>query len=160
MDLDQSGTLDEAEWNRHADVFRRAENALLALKPSSSRGELSSGDLIWKYTHGVPYVATPLVHNGVFWMVKEGGIVTKLGAAIGKVLQEERLPAVGGYYASPVSAGGKVFFASEQGMVTAVAEERDWKVVSSRNLHEKIYATPAIDGDHLYIRTEKALYCF
>ena len=160
MDLDQSGTLDESEWNRHADVFRRAENALLALKPSSARGELSSGDVVWKYTHGVPYVSTPLVHNGILWMVKEGGIVTKLDAATGKLLQEERLPGIGGYYASPVSGDRKVFFASEQGVVTATVEERDWKVISSRTFHEKIYATPAIDGGHIYIRTEKALYCF
>src|SRR5207237_8581975 len=105
-DLDQSGTLDESEWNRHADVFRRAENALLALKPSSARGELSSGDVVWKYTHGVPYVATPVVHNGIFWMVKEGGIVTKLDAATGKLVQEERLPGMGGYSATPLRAAG------------------------------------------------------
>ena len=93
-------------------------------------------------------------------MVKDGGILTKLDATTGKLLQEERLPGIGGYYASPVCAAGKVFFASEQGVVTALAEEREWKVLSSRNLHEKIYATPAVDGDHLYIRTEKALYSF
>ena len=37
MDLDQSGDLDQAEWERHAAVFRRAQNALLALRPSGSR---------------------------------------------------------------------------------------------------------------------------
>src|SRR5207249_4082980 len=48
MDLDQNGTLDQKEWDRHAEVFSRAQNALLALKPSGE-GELDDRDLIWKY---------------------------------------------------------------------------------------------------------------
>lgn len=159
MDLDESGKLVQAEWDRHAEVFRRAQNAVLALKPTG-RGELSAGDVLWKYQRGVPYVSTPLVDNGVFWMVKDGGIVTKLSAEDGTVLGEERLQGFGGYYASPVTADGKVYFASELGVVTIVRNKREWEIVSSRNFHEKIYATPVIDSGRLLIRTDKALYCF
>src|SRR5258706_1099607 len=121
MDLDQSGTLDEKEWIRHADVFRRAENAVLAIRPSSDRGELSQGDIVWKYNRGVPYVATPLIDKGIVWMVKDGGIVTKLETRTGRVLQEERLAGVGGYYASPVSGDGKGYFATAPRTLTLVA---------------------------------------
>ena len=51
MDLDQSGLLDQNEWDRHADVFRRAENAVMALKPSG-RGELKASAVLWKYQRG------------------------------------------------------------------------------------------------------------
>src|SRR5213075_3164057 len=122
-------TLDEKEWTRHAEVFRHAENAVLALRPSSTRGELSPGDLRWKYNRGVPYVATPLVDQGRLWMVKDGGIVTKLDAASGRVLQEERVPGIGNYFASPVAGDGKVYFAGEQGVVSVVANKPEWKVV-------------------------------
>jgi len=159
MDLDQSGTLDQKEWERHAAVFQRAQNVVLALKPSK-RGELSAGDILWKYPRGVPYVPTPMIDKGVFWMVKDGGIVTKLDAATGQVLQEERAGGVGGYYASPVAGDGKVYFASEQGVITVIANQREWNVISSHNLHEKIYATPLVEQNCIYIRTEKALYCF
>jgi outer membrane protein assembly factor BamB len=159
MDLDQSGDLDQKEWERHADVFRRAQNAVFALKPSASRGELSDGDVVWKYTRGVPYVATPLLDRGRLWMVKDGGIVTKLDAASGRVLQEERLPGLGNYYASPVTGDGKVYFASEQGVVSVVANEPDWRVISSHDFREKIYATPVLDGARLFLRTERGLYC-
>jgi outer membrane protein assembly factor BamB len=159
MDLDQNGTLDQKEWDRHAEVFSRAQNAVLALKPTG-RGDLGGRDLVWKYHRGVPYVATPLLDKGILWMVKDGGIVTKLDAATGHVLHEERLPGLGSYYASPVTGDGKVYFASEQGMVSVVANEREWNVISSHDFQEKIYATPVIDRDCIYIRTEKALYCF
>jgi len=159
MDLDQSGTLDKTEWERHAAIFQRAENAVLALKPSG-RGELSGGDLLWKYQRGVPYVATPLVDNGILWMVKDGGIVTKLDVASGRMLQEERAGGIGGYYASPVAGDGKVFFASEQGVLSVIANQQEWRMISSHNFKEKIYATPVIDRSRIYVRTEKALYCF
>ena len=93
-------------------------------------------------------------------MVKDGGIVTKLDAASGGVLQEERVGGVGNYFASPAMGDGKVYFASEPGVVSVVANDRDWKMISSHAFHEKIYATPVIDRDRIYLRSEQALYCF
>jgi outer membrane protein assembly factor BamB len=159
MDVDQSGALDQQEWEHHAAVFRRAQNAALAFKPVG-RGDLTDKALVWKHQRGAPYVSTPLVHNGLFWMVKDGGLVTKLDAATGELLHEERLPGMGSYYASPVTGDGKVYFAGELGTVSVVAEKRDWQVLSSHDFHEKIYATPVLDHGTVYLRTEKALYAF
>ncbi len=159
MDLNQDGVLNQQEWERHAAVFRRAQNAVLAIKPTD-RGELPDSAVVWKHVRGVPYVATPVLDHGLLWIVKDGGIVSKLDAASGQLLQEERVSAVGNYFASPVAGDGKVYFASEPGTVSVVAAEKDWRVISSRDFHEKIYATPALVGNHLYLRTEEALYCF
>jgi outer membrane protein assembly factor BamB len=159
MDLDQSGDLDQSEWERHAAVFKRAQNALLAIQPSGV-GELSESAVVWKHRRGVPYVATPLADRGLVWMVKDGGIVTKLEGRTGRLLQEERLAGVGGYYASPVTGDGKVYFASEQGTVTILANQPEWRIISAHDFRERIYATPLIERDRIYVRTEKALYCF
>src|SRR5207244_10886991 len=150
---------DKHGWERHAAVFLLAQNAVLALKPSG-RGELPGSVVLWKHQRGVPYVATPVLDHGILWMVKEGGLVTKLDAASGRLLQEERVPGFGNYFASPVAGDGKVYFASESGTVSVVAAEQDWRLISSRDFHEKIYATPALAGGRLYVRTEEALYCF
>jgi outer membrane protein assembly factor BamB len=93
-------------------------------------------------------------------MVKEGGIVTKLDAATGRLLQEERVSGFGNYFASPVIGDGKVYFASESGTVSVVAAEKEWRLISSHDFHEKIYATPALDTGRVFIRTQQALYCF
>jgi outer membrane protein assembly factor BamB len=159
MDLDQDGLLNQKEWDRHAEIFRRAQNVLLAIKPSGT-GELDDHMIVWKHSRGVPYVATPVLDHGMVWMVKEGGIVTKLDAATGELLQEERVPGFGNYFASPVAGDGRVYFASESGTVSIVSSERDWRVISSRDFHEKIYATPCLKGNRLFLRTERALYCF
>ncbi|MEO7678088.1 MAG: PQQ-binding-like beta-propeller repeat protein, partial [Verrucomicrobiota bacterium] len=159
MDLNQDGSLDQREWERHASVFSRAENAALAIKPSG-RGALTDKAVVWKYRRGVPYVPTPVVHNGVLWMVKDGGIVTRLDAPSGKLLSEERLPGPGGYYASPVGGDGKIYFASEGGVVSVVADEPNWRVISSQKLGGKIFATPILSGNCIFIRTEDSLYCY
>jgi outer membrane protein assembly factor BamB len=159
MDLNQDGVLDQQEWERQARVFRQAQNALLAIKPEGT-GELGAGAVVWKHSRGVPYVATPVVDRGMLYMVKEGGIVTKLDLATGRLLQEERVPGGGNYFASPVAGAGKVYFASEPGTVSVVASQAEWKVISSHDFHERIYATPAFGPGCLYLRTEQALYCF
>ncbi|MGH7970033.1 MAG: PQQ-binding-like beta-propeller repeat protein, partial [Limisphaerales bacterium] len=159
MDLNQDGYLNQNEWERHAAVFHRAQNALLAIQPAGS-GEQKPERVVWAHRRGIPYVATPVVDQGILWMVKEGGIVTKLDASTGELLQEERVPGFGNYFSSPVAGDGKVYFSSEPGTVSVLAATREWRVISSRNFHEKIYATPVLDHGHLFLRTERALYCF
>jgi outer membrane protein assembly factor BamB len=157
MDVNQDQHLDQAEWDRHAEVFRRAQNALLALRPRGT-GDLTDSAVVWRYPRGVPYVATPLVHGGSVWMVKDGGIVTRLEAATGKVLLEERLPAAGNYYASPVVGDEKIYFASRAGVVTVLSAGEEWRVLSSSDFKETIHATPVLDRGRVYIRTDCAVY--
>lgn len=159
MDLNQDGVLDQHEWEHHAEIFRQAQNSLLAIKPSGA-GELASDAVVWKHSRGVPYVATPVIDRGILYMVKDGGIVTKLDVASGQLLQEERVGGLGNYFASPVAGDGKVYFSSEPGTVSVLASQPEWNVISSHEFHERIYATPALAGGCLYIRTEQALYCF
>jgi outer membrane protein assembly factor BamB len=159
MDRNQDGRLDEAEWIRHANVFQRAQNALLAVRPTG-RGDLSEGSILWKHSRGIPYVATPLLDRGFLWMVKDGGIVTQLDAKDGRVMHEERVPGIGNYFASPVAGDGKVYFASEPGTVSIIAEGSEWRVLSSHTFDEKIYATPLLYRGRLHIRTEAAIYAF
>lgn len=159
MDRNQDDRLDQKEWERHAEVFRRAQNALLAIKPRTA-GELPAKDTLWKYTRGIPYVATPLLDQGRLWMVKEGGIVTVLEAGNGRLLMQERLPGPGNYFSSPAAADGKIFFASENGVVSIVANRPEWRVISSHNFQEKIYATPVLERGQVFIRTDQSLSCF
>jgi outer membrane protein assembly factor BamB len=160
MDLNQDNGLDRKEWERHAAVFENARNAVLAIRPGSGTGDLTRSAVVWEYSRGVPYVSSPLVHGNILYMVKDGGIVTKLEASTGKLLHQERLSGLGNYYASPVTAGGNVYFASEQGVVTVVRDQVEWEIISSHDFGERIYATPTIDRDRIFLRTEKALYSF
>lgn len=159
IDIDQDGGLDQNEWERHAKVFETAQNSILAIRPSGD-GDITESDVTWRFDRGVPYVATPVVVNDTIFMVKDGGILTSLNARTGEKGRQARLPGRGNYYASPYHGDGKLYIASERGVMTVVSAEIDWKVLSSHDFDEAIYATPVVIDDQIYLRTEKALYVF
>lgn len=160
IDLNQNGELLQEEWESYAAVFQQAQNGILAIKPSAAGGEQGESAVVWRIVQGAPYVATPLLNRGVLWTVRDGGIITRISAEEGKVLQAKRLPDMGNYYASPVSAGGRIYIASRLGIVTVVTDDSDWRVLDTHDFNEGIYATPLMAEGCLFIRTEKALYCF
>ena len=94
-------------------------------------------------------------------MVKDGGIVTSLNPATGKVLKSGRSKdAIEAYFASPVAADGKIYLTSNDGKVSVLKADAQWEVLAVNDLGEESQATPAIGGNCLYIRTAKALYSF
>jgi outer membrane protein assembly factor BamB len=117
---------------------------------------------LWRYErsfNGV--IPSPLVYQGVLYLVKNGGILETLDAETGEVLHRGRLrDAIGGYSASPVAAGGLVYFASEDGVVTVLEAGREWQVAATSDLGEPIFATPALSGGEVFLRAGASLYCF
>lgn len=93
--------------------------------------------------------------------MKNGGLLTCLEARTGRAFyQEERLGALGDYYASPVAADGRVYLASQRGVVTIVTAGDTLNILGQSDFGEVIQATPAIVGDVLYLRTAGHLYAF
>jgi outer membrane protein assembly factor BamB len=109
----------------------------------------------------VPQLPSPLLYRGVLYMVNDGGIVTALDPATGTVLRQRRLQeAVDSYYASPVAGDGKIVLASESGKVSVLQAGAGLDVLALNDLEDRVYATPAIAGGRIYLRTHAALYCF
>ena len=99
--------------------------------------------------------------QGVYYMVKTGGIITSIDPATGRLLKEGRSPgALGEYYASPVAADGKVFLANTEGKITVLKAAANWEVLAVNELGDEVSATPALSEGRLYLRTRGALYCF
>ena len=97
----------------------------------------------------------------MLYVPKGGGIIASLDPQTGQVFKIDRTKdALGDYYASPVAADDKVFFVSDSGKVTVVRAGRQWEILAVNDLGEETYATPAIAGRRLFIRTRHALYCF
>ena len=106
-------------------------------------------------------IPAPLLYQGVFYLVKDGGIITTLDAATGQLLKQGRAEkALGEYYASPIAADGKVYLASTEGKVTVLKAGREWEVLGVNDLGEEIHATPALTGGRIYLRTRAAVYSF
>jgi outer membrane protein assembly factor BamB len=102
-----------------------------------------------------------LLYKGRLFLIRNGGVVTCLDAATGKVIYRSRTGAPGAYFASPVAADGHIYLASSEGVVTTIASDGDQLKVLARNeLGEEIIATPAIAGNAIYVRTVRGLFAF
>ncbi len=157
IDLDDSQSLDEAEWNKYAHIFELAQNTLAVLQPAASGGP---PELAWEYERGLSYVPSPLVYRDHVFMVKDGGVVTLLEASSGKLVKQMRARGGGNYYASPAGGDGKIYTASKGGEVTVFSLSPPLEISSSRDFGEPISASPVLADGRVYIRTDKALYAF
>ena len=137
-----------------------ARNALLAIR-LGGRGDLTESGIVWAYRKALPNVPSPLLYRNVLYLVKDGGILTSLHPQTGAVLKQGRLPrALGRYWSSPVAADGKVYVASEEGRVTVLRAAAEWDILSTNDLGDEVFATPAIEPGRIYFRTRHGLHCF
>ena len=159
IDLNADGKLDREEWDKYR-ALMTSENALQAYRLGGS-GDLTASSLLWRYQRAIPQLPSMVVYNGVLYMISDAGILTTLDPATGKVFKQGRLRGVpGSYLASIVAADGKVFIASQSGVVAVLKAGAEQELLSANNLDEDIFATPAIDRDRILVRTVAALYCF
>jgi outer membrane protein assembly factor BamB len=109
----------------------------------------------------LPNVPSPLYYEGVLYIVKDGGIMTSIDPANGTILKQARLAgAPGTYYSSPVAGDGKIYTISQEGKAAVIAAGAQWQVLKVNDLEDEVFATPAIAGNRIYIRTHSRLYCF
>ena len=160
MDINKDGFVVREEYEMMREMFAKAGNAVLAIRPGG-RGDVTTSHLAWKQTRSLPYVCSPVFHDGRLYTVKSGGLVSCYEAKSGRVLyQDERLDAPGDYYASLVAGGGKIYAISQKGVATVLAAGDMLKVAARNDLGAQVMATPAIVGGNLYVRTAEHLYAF
>ncbi len=159
FDLDRDEKLDAHDWDAYRKMML-AENGLLAIRMGGS-GDMTAKSLRWSYRRPVPQVPSTLLYRGVLFMVNDSGILLSFDPATGAVHKQGRLAgAIDKYFASPVGADGKVFLISQDGSVSVVTAAAQWEVLAVNKLEEEVYATPAISGGRIYIRTQNALSSF
>ena len=80
-----------------------------------------------------------------------------LDAKTGKVQWREQL---GKHHsASPVGAGGLLYFPDDDGVTWVIKAGPTFKVVAKNRLGEDCYASPALSRGHVFMRTVDHLYC-
>jgi len=157
IDRNKDGLIQESEWEafRTRVTGMTQDHGLLAIRP----GETPT--VLWRENTSIPEVPSPLLYKDRLYLVRNGGVVTCLNAADGKVIYRARSGSPGPYFASPVAAAGRVYLASGEGVVTVLAASKDrLEVLAKNDLGEDIVATPAIVGNTIYVRTVRNLYAF
>jgi len=130
--------------------------------PLSSKGDLGErGEVNWRYATGTPYVPSAvLVGDQLYFTQMNDPILTVLNAKTGKVvIDKERLPQAKSFYASPITAAGRVYFVDRGGTTIVLKSGDTLDVLSVNKLDDAIDASPVAVGKQLFLRGEKYLYC-
>jgi outer membrane protein assembly factor BamB len=161
VDVNKDDSIDETEWKGALALLSALsqEHGLVAIKPGGE-GNVTTTHILWQETRNVPEVPSPLYYDGRVYMIKNGGIVSCMDANSGKLLFRERLGAAGPYYSSPICADGRIHIASGKGTITVFAAGDTLQILARNDLKERVFATPAVVDNKLYVRTVKHMYAF
>ena len=71
-----------------------------------------------------------------------------------------RLPGVFNFKSSPVGAGGKLYLASENGVVLVLKMGEKFEVLATNTMPDQMFvATPAISDGEIFLRSQTQLFC-
>ncbi len=153
----------DGHWTREefaADMkVGRGRPCLAAVRPGGW-GDVTDSHVAWTLEKGIPEIPSPVFHRGRLYLVRAGGTLSCVNAETGNVVYRERMGASGQYSASPVVANDHLYVFSERGVMTVVPCGDTFTVKHRAQLDATVSATPAMDRDSLYVRTDKSLMAF
>ena len=139
-------------------VIPTAKNGRVAAVRVDAKGEfdLSADHVAWVYDK-TPDVPSPLIHNGVVYLLHDNGAFVGIDGKTGTQLFKERTTSER-HRASPVLADGKIYLTSRGGVVTVVKAGRTFEKLAVNKIGEDVSATPVIIGERIYLRSFDALW--
>jgi outer membrane protein assembly factor BamB len=138
------------------------KRALLAIRLAGAKGDITGTDhVVWSRFRGTPYVPSPLlVDGGLYFLTHYQPILTRLDAPTGEEKPGAiRLQGLSDIYASPVSAGGRIYITDLEGTTLVMTASEIPRAASLNKLNEPVAASAAIAGREIFLRGEKHLYC-
>jgi hypothetical protein len=146
-------------YNERADLLLYSggfpELHILGIKPDG-QGNVTRTHVAWRTTQGVSYVPAPIAFGEYFIVVSDAGKATCFQAADGRVLWSERF---GAEHAALVSAGGLVYCLADAGVMTVIKPGPTFQAVARNELGGKFFASPAISGGRMFLRSDQRLWC-
>lgn len=131
---------------------------LMAIKvDETTRGDVTDSHVTWERTQGNPRFAKPIYWHGLVFQITDIGIASCLDAASGEEIWKARVP--GDYRSSPVLAGSRLYFFSEQGRGTILKASRVFEEIAVNEVPGMgTTACPAVSKGAIFVRGKTHLY--
>ena len=148
--------------------LRDTRRPVYAIRPgavgdiSLQPGQTGNAAIAWCRPRAAPYHPTPLLYNGRLYVLYDRGWLSAFRPQTGAPLfEKKRFPGRGQFWASPWASGGRVFCLNEDGATFVLRACDQFELLHTNQLadDDMCFATPAIDGDRLLIRSSARIYC-
>jgi len=122
-------------------------------------GKTSSDTVVWSRTGRGSYMPTPLIYNGILYVLANNGTFDAYNLKTGDEIYRQRLPLVGsGFSASPIASDGKIYLSNEDGEILVVSAGDKFNHISTNSMGELLMATPALSDGVMYVRSAESLF--
>ena len=144
---------------------RGPERPIFVVRPSArgdvtlAEGKTTSESIMWSRTGRGSYMPTPLIYNGILYVLGNNGLFDAYNLKTGAEVYRQRLPTIGsGYSASPVAADGKIYLSSEDGEMLVIGAGDKFTHLATNSMGELLMATPALSEGVMYVRSSNSLF--
>jgi outer membrane protein assembly factor BamB len=120
-------------------------------------GDVTATHIAWEQTKSVSMIPSFVYVSPWLFSVTTNGIACCVDGRTGEIVWQSRVS--GDHSASPVYAGGHIYFLSEQGETTVVKAGPAFELVARNPLNETVQASMAVSQGRFFIRTDRNLYC-
>lgn len=128
----------------------------LAIRLNPAAGE---DRVAWSYAKGTSYVPSPLLYGDYLYLMSDSGMITCMDARTGDPQYEgKRFPSPGKFTSAMVAFDQKLMWTSEDGDTYIVKAGPEYEVLQKNSVGEPVFASPALAGDSIYIRSDKTLF--
>lgn len=128
---------------------------MLAIRPTG-RGIVTDTHVAWQVDRNIPKTSSMIAADGLVYSISDNGVAQCVEAQSGEVVYQNRIG--GNYSASPLMAGGHIYYTSETGQTTIIRTGREFVKVAECDIPSRTLASLAVVDDSLLQRTEEALY--
>lgn len=131
----------------------------VAFNPVGAKGDINPENKaeLWRFK-STPDVVPPVKVGDIVYLL-DNGPLTAIDAKTGMQIYREQL-AKQIYRSNMVVADGKIIVVGRDGIGQVVQAGKDFKLLATNDLKEKVYASPAIANGRIFIRGWENLYCF
>ena len=146
--------------------FADPHRPVYAIKPgakgdiSLKEDEESNNFIKWYQPKGGPYNTTPVVYNGIYYLLLDQGMISTYDSKTGNQFYDRiRFPRGASFTSSPWGYKDKLFCLAENGKTYVLKAGKEFEILHVNDLDELCMTCPAIVGGQLLIRTESSVYC-
>lgn len=119
-------------------------------------GDVTDSHVVWQMTENAPHQSSPVLVDDLLYMVSDRGLLTCMEATTGEQVWSERMrPHFG---ASLLAAPGRIYLSNTKGTTTVIAPGREYRELAENELDGELWASPAVTGNALVLRTKTHLY--
>lgn len=112
---------------------------------------------VWVSKKPGPVESSVLYYRGLLYSLMDNGVLVCLDGISGEEQYRARLGVA--CNSSPVASNGYVYLNDNEGKTYVVKAGKEFQLVETNSLDERISASPAITGQSLIYRTDSHLYC-